>query len=154
MWRDAIFGWNEHLQREWAEWGFWRRNQQEKNQAGFGGFETNLPLQATLPTRPEQVLHSLKCQKFPAIFLRKTIFLPSFWKISRYFLPVQATHKHDAVKFWYFYWIFFLEISLYFLPVQAAHKDRKSVQFFLKNKRYYLVIWSWFTGKGCVFQPG
>ena len=26
--------------------------------------------------------------------------------------------------------------------------------FFKKNKRYYLVIWSWFTGKGCVFQPG
>ena len=34
-----------------------RRNQQEKNQAGFGGSETNLPLQATLPTLPEQVLH-------------------------------------------------------------------------------------------------
>ena len=34
------------------------RNQQEKNQAGFGGSETNLPLQATLPTLPEQVLHS------------------------------------------------------------------------------------------------
>ena len=30
-----------------------RRNQQEKNQAGFGGSETNLPLQATLPTLPE-----------------------------------------------------------------------------------------------------
>ena len=29
-----------------------RRNQQEKNQVGFGGFETNLPLQATLPTLP------------------------------------------------------------------------------------------------------
>ena len=35
-----------------------RRNQQEKYQAGFGGFETNLPLQATLPTLPKQVLHS------------------------------------------------------------------------------------------------
>ena len=35
-----------------------RRNQQEKNQAGFGGSETNLPLQATLPTLLEQVLHS------------------------------------------------------------------------------------------------
>ena len=34
------------------------RNQQEKNQAGFGGSETNLSLQATLPTLPEQVLHS------------------------------------------------------------------------------------------------
>ena len=35
-----------------------RRNQQENNQAGFGGFATNLPLQATLPTIPEQVLYS------------------------------------------------------------------------------------------------
>ena len=55
------------------------RNQQEKNQAGFGGSETNLPLQATLPTRPEQVLHSLKCQKFPAIFLRKTQYFYRFF---------------------------------------------------------------------------
>ena len=51
--------------------------------------------------------------------------------------------------------IFFLEISLYFLPVQAAHKDRKYVQFFFKKQKIlYLVIWSWFIGKGCVFQPG
>ena len=36
-----------------------RRNHQEKNQAGFGGVsKTDLPLQATLPTLPEQVLHS------------------------------------------------------------------------------------------------
>ena len=28
------------------------RNQQEKNQAGFGGSETNLLLQTTLPTLP------------------------------------------------------------------------------------------------------
>ena len=37
----------------------------------------------------------------------------------------------------------------------ARAQDTKSVQFFfIKNIRCYLVIWSWFAGKGCVFQPG
>ena len=42
-----------------------------------------------------------------------------------------------------------------FLTSPARTQDTKSVQFFLKKtRRCYLVIWSWFAGQGCVFQPG
>ena len=48
----------------------------------------------------------------------------------------------------------FPDISYQFSRAQ----DTKSVQFFYKKKkkniRCYLVIWSWFAGKGRVFQPG
>ena len=50
----------------------------------------------------------------------------------------------------------FREISPYFLPVQPAHRIKICLFFFQKKKniRCYLVIWSWFAGKGCVSQPG
>ena len=68
----------------------------------------------------------IEMSKISAIFLRKTIFLLIFWKISQSFLPVQAAHRIQNL----------------------------SNFFFKKNRRCYLVIWSWFAGKGCVFQPG
>ena len=50
---------------------------------------------------------------------------------------------------------FYREISRYFLPVQPAHRIQNLSIFFLKKDiRCYLVIWSWFAGKGFVFQPG
>ena len=53
----------------------------------------------------------------------------------------------------------FTDFSGYFLPVQPAHRiqNLSNFLFFFKKKkniRCYLVIWSWFAGKDCIFQPG
>ena len=40
----------------------------------------------------------IEMSKISAIFMRKTqYFYRFFWKISRYFLPVQPVHKHDIL---------------------------------------------------------
>ena len=45
-----------------------------------------------------------------------------------------------------------------FPDISYQSRPRTRIQnlsnFFFFKKRCYLVIWSWFTGKGCVFQPG
>ena len=59
-------------------------------------------------------------------------------------------HRHFGI-YRYFYRFFgkFPDISL---PVHPRYKICP-ILFFLKKIRCYLVIWSWFAGKGCVLQP-
>ena len=68
------------------------------------------------------------------------------------FLKISPIFRYLSV-----YLPIFRKISRYFLPVQPAHRIQNLSNFFFKKKtniRCYLVIWSWFAGKGCVFQPG
>ena len=89
----------------------------------------------------------IEMSKISTIFLRKTIFLPIFWKISWYFLPVQAAHKHDiltnskiSIKFWYFYRFFLGNFPIFPTGSGCAQGYKICPIFFFKNKRYYLVI--------------
>ena len=76
-----------------------RRNQQENNQGALvdpqpispTGNSTYYPRTGTSLILCHMVV--IEMSKISAIFLRKTIFLLIFWKISQSFLPVQAAHK-------------------------------------------------------------
>ena len=79
-----------------------------------------------------------------------TVFVTDYTEISVIF----RTYRRYFRIYRYFYLFFgkFPDISY-----QPAHRIQNLFNFFFlkkKNIRCYLVIWSWFAGKGCVFQPG
>ena len=107
--------------REWAEWGFWRRNQREekstrKESGELWSIRNQSPLQETLATLPEQVLHSSdwNVEKVLRYFWERhyfyrfeniaeiSVFLPIFWEIFQYFLPVQAAHRIQNLSNFFF----------------------------------------------------
>ena len=128
--------------------GIWRRNQTEeksvrkesgefwrsiRNQSPPAGNSTYSPRTGTSLILCHMVV--IEMSKISTIFLRKTIFLPIFWKISWYFLPVQATHKHDAVKFWYFYWFFFWKFPYISYRFRLRTRIQNLSNFFLKKQK-------------------
>ena len=136
---DGIFGWNEILQR--VSWVGILKEKSTRKESGelWRSIRNQSPLQGTLATPQNRYFTHLieMSKKFGDISEKDTIFTDS--KISP--------------KFRYFYRFFgkFSNISYQFRP-RTGYKICP-IFFLKKNRRCYLVIWSWFASKGCVF-PG
>ena len=79
-----------------------------------------------------------------------------YWKILAIFLPVIFRKYHRYVGIYRYFYRFFGKFPHVSLPVQPRPRPRiqnLSNSFFKKQIRRYLVIWSWFAGKGCVLHP-
>ena len=71
--------------------------------------------------------------------------------------PAAAIYRRNFGLYRRFLFTDFSGNFLIFPTSPARAQDTKSVYFLKKKKkniRCYLVIWSWFAGKGCVSQPG
>ena len=79
-----------------------------------------------------------------------------YWKILAIFLPVIFRKYHRYVGIYRYFYRFFGKFPHVSLPVQPRPRPRiqnLSNSFLKKQIRRYLVIWSWFAGKGCVLHP-
>ena len=98
----------------------------------------------------------MKYRKISAIFLRNFAYRPAQ---TRYSSPIigrlnfgnfSGTSPIGIYRSLYRFFGKFPDISYQ----SSLRTGYKICPFFFNKIRYYLVIWSLFAGKGCVFQPG